>query len=230
LFLQKTNIIRDYLEDYVDGRAFWPQSIWKKHATTGDLGEFARPTAHGAGARLPMKGAGGKIVAKGVGVQALNCLNELVADAIELVPDCLEYLERLKTPSIYRFCAIPQVMAMATIVECFDNPLLFTGVVKIRKGLTARLIIGTIDGPDAVHWWFAKMAREVSASVESGACAGAGGPIGQRLAQACTRIADTTRVRAERIEAKKASQAIAVCGTVALAAAAAFAFRGRPLR
>ena len=23
LFLQKTNIIRDYLEDYVDGRAFW---------------------------------------------------------------------------------------------------------------------------------------------------------------------------------------------------------------
>eukprot|EP00965_Chrysotila_dentata_P184705 6097014-Pleurochrysis_carterae.AAC.1 len=24
LFLQKTNIIRDYLEDYVDGRAFWP--------------------------------------------------------------------------------------------------------------------------------------------------------------------------------------------------------------
>jgi phytoene/squalene synthetase len=25
LFLQKTNIIRDYLEDYVDQRAFWPQ-------------------------------------------------------------------------------------------------------------------------------------------------------------------------------------------------------------
>ena len=27
LFLQKTNIIRDYLEDYVDGRAFWPQQV-----------------------------------------------------------------------------------------------------------------------------------------------------------------------------------------------------------
>lgn len=27
LFLQKTNIIRDYLEDYVDGRAFWPQEV-----------------------------------------------------------------------------------------------------------------------------------------------------------------------------------------------------------
>ena len=27
LFLQKTNIIRDYLEDYVDGRAFWPKEV-----------------------------------------------------------------------------------------------------------------------------------------------------------------------------------------------------------
>lgn len=27
LFLQKTNIIRDYLEDYVDCRAFWPQEV-----------------------------------------------------------------------------------------------------------------------------------------------------------------------------------------------------------
>lgn len=27
LFLQKTNIIRDYLEDWVDGRAFWPQEV-----------------------------------------------------------------------------------------------------------------------------------------------------------------------------------------------------------
>lgn len=43
LFLQKTNIIRDYLEDYVDGRAFWPQDIWKRHTKTSQLGEFALP-------------------------------------------------------------------------------------------------------------------------------------------------------------------------------------------
>ena len=30
LFLQKTNIIRDYLEDYADGRAFWPQEMSRK--------------------------------------------------------------------------------------------------------------------------------------------------------------------------------------------------------
>jgi farnesyl-diphosphate farnesyltransferase len=32
-FLQKTNIIRDYLEDFVEGRAFWPRQIW------GDYGD-----------------------------------------------------------------------------------------------------------------------------------------------------------------------------------------------
>jgi len=42
LFLQKTNIIRDYLEDYVDHRAFWPQTIWKKYSKTGGLGYFTR--------------------------------------------------------------------------------------------------------------------------------------------------------------------------------------------
>jgi farnesyl-diphosphate farnesyltransferase len=36
LFLQKTNIIRDYLEDIVEEpapRMFWPREIWGKHAT-----------------------------------------------------------------------------------------------------------------------------------------------------------------------------------------------------
>lgn len=28
LFLQKTNIIRDYHEDLEDGRSFWPKEIW----------------------------------------------------------------------------------------------------------------------------------------------------------------------------------------------------------
>ena len=28
LFLQKTNIIRDYLEDLEGGRTFWPDEVW----------------------------------------------------------------------------------------------------------------------------------------------------------------------------------------------------------
>jgi farnesyl-diphosphate farnesyltransferase len=228
LFLQKANIIRDYLEDYVDGRAFWPQSVWKTHATTGDLGEFARPSAHGAGLKLKLDGAGGDIVAKGVGQQGLMCLNELVADALELVPDSLEYLSRLRDPAVYRFCAIPQVMAMATLAECFDNPRLFTGVVKIRKGLTARLIIATIDGPDAVLWWFRKMARELADSVRNGICTGADGPLGARLSAACARIEKSTAAGADAREAQLSRNRGLVGGAVAaVAAAAAFAISGR---
>lgn len=165
LFLQKTNIIRDYLEDYADGRAFWPAQEWRRFARTDDLGEFARPTAHGAGlGRYPSAYSkledpqGARIVGKGVGTQALACLNFLVADALELVPDCLDYLRRLKTVEIFRFSAIPQVMAIATLEACFDNPQVFTGVVKIRKGLAAQMILecNEVAGVEAWFYQFAK--------------------------------------------------------------------------
>lgn len=217
LFLQKTNIIRDYLEDFVDGRAFWPQTIWRKHTKTGNLGEFARPTAHGAGLLLRVPGPAGKVLAKGVGVQALLCLNELVADALELVPDSLEYLERLRTPSIFRFCAIPQIMAIATLAECFDNPKLFTGVVKIRKGLTARLICSCVDGPDAVLSWFYEVAMAIGKKVKSGNCVGADTDLKDRLLMSCRRIVDRTAARAKAWRRKQLLRWIIRGGVVATA-------------
>jgi farnesyl-diphosphate farnesyltransferase len=101
-------------QDYVDGRAFWPRDVWTRFARTSDLGEFARPTAHGAGlckgaydkARDPV---GYTIVGKGARTSALACLNFLIADALELIPDCLTYLRLLQTKEIFRFSAIPQV-------------------------------------------------------------------------------------------------------------------------
>lgn len=41
--------------------------------------------------------------------KALQCLNHLVTNALVHVPDCLEYLSRLHTPEVFKFCAIPQV-------------------------------------------------------------------------------------------------------------------------
>lgn len=43
---------------------------------------------------------------------AVQCLNELVTDALQHVPDVLLYLSRLRNQSLFNFCAIPQV-------ECF---------------------------------------------------------------------------------------------------------------
>ena len=45
LFLQKTNIIRDYLEDLRDGRTWWPEEVWSRYAAS--LGDFAKPYVSG---------------------------------------------------------------------------------------------------------------------------------------------------------------------------------------
>lgn len=96
LFLQKVNIIRDYLEDFVDGRTFWPEEVWSKHGKTlGDL-------------RLAQNEK-----------QARACLNELIADALELIPDCLQFMSMLKEPSVFKFCAIPQVYLCLCCSVCF---------------------------------------------------------------------------------------------------------------
>ena len=132
LFLQKTNITRDYLEDLMDGRAFWPQDIWKQYSQTKKRAEFAEAEAT---------------------VRAVECLNHMVTDALECVPECLMYMAQLKNKEVFRFCAITQVMAIATLTELYNNPKVFTGVVKIRKGLAVRLING-VSNEEGLHKWF----------------------------------------------------------------------------
>jgi len=124
LFLQKTNIIRDYLEDLDQGRTWWPEDIWSQYSKDKKLSWFKKNS---------------------FSQDAVACLNHMVLDALELVPACLEYLSLLKDPQIFRFCAIPQVMAMATLAECYNNKNVFRRVCKIRKGMSAKLMIDTND-------------------------------------------------------------------------------------
>jgi len=122
LFLQKTNIIRDYLEDLEEGRIFWPKAVWSKWSK--HLSQFAdRPHDR----------------------KSLACLNELVTNALAHIPGCLKYMRMIEDPMNFRFCAIPQVMAIATLSEVYNNPKVFKGVVKIRKGLSCRIILETED-------------------------------------------------------------------------------------
>uniref|UniRef100_A0A8C4WXA1 Squalene synthase n=1 Tax=Eptatretus burgeri TaxID=7764 RepID=A0A8C4WXA1_EPTBU len=118
LFLQKTNIIRDYLEDQQEGREFWPKEVWGKYAKT--LSEFTQRECMPA---------------------AVSCLNELVTNAMQHIPDVFTYLSHLHNPDVFTFCAIPQVMAIATLAACYNNTQVFRGVVKIRKGLAVTLMM-----------------------------------------------------------------------------------------
>ncbi|KAJ8606646.1 hypothetical protein CTAYLR_008390 [Chrysophaeum taylorii] len=201
LFLQKTNIIRDYLEDYVDGRAFWPRSIWTKYANSDDLGEFSRPTARGGGEseRIFKPALVDSCLAKGASSRSLACLDDLVADALDLVPDSLEYLRRCRTPQIYRFCSIPQVMAICTLAALFDDPRLFTGVVKIRKGLTARLILDTRRGHQATLAWFHRSVSAIAANIDASR---ATPDTKAKLRTTCARVLDLTADAAKKEDAR----------------------------
>lgn len=200
LFLQKTNIIRDYLEDYVDGRAFWPQSVWKKYSKSGDLGYFANaedPEAQ---------------------VAALYCLNELVTDALELVPDCLAYMSKLQCEEIFRFCAIPQVMAIATLDKCFANPDVFTGVVKIRKGLSCKLITRTNTMAE-VHETFYSFAHHIKKTAEAERKGGVEDPSYDRTIKACESIMELTASQAAQQRTLNAiPKILAVVGVSSLVA------------
>jgi len=122
LFLQKTNITRDYREDIEVNRLFWPKEIWSKYASTAE--EF-----------MPEDNA-----AKGV-----EALNHMVTDALQHIPSCIEYLELLSDPAVFKFCAIPQVMAIATLGELYNNPKVLQTEVKIRKGKAVVMMEGAND-------------------------------------------------------------------------------------
>mmetsp|Transcript_12259 Transcript_12259/g.23416 ORF Transcript_12259/g.23416 Transcript_12259/m.23416 type:complete len:272 (-) Transcript_12259:347-1162(-) len=144
-FLQKTNIIRDYLEDIEElpaPRMFWPKEIWGLYAE--QLEEFKDAENRDS---------------------AVQCLNHLVTNALEHMPDCFQYMDKVIAPSVFAFCAIPQVMAIATLAECYNNPAVFTGVVKIRRGLSARLAMETKDMASFAAWTM-HFAQEIAAKVK----------------------------------------------------------------
>lgn len=53
-----------------------------------------------------------------------------------------------------------QTMAIATLVACYNNPRVFTGVVKIRKGQAVALMMLSTN-MDQLHSSMALFAREV---------------------------------------------------------------------
>lgn len=126
LMLQKTNIMRDFREDLDDGRFFWPKEIWSKYADD--------PKAFYSFSTDMSDKEKGEMEKKG-----LFALSEMILDALSHSIDCLNYLSLLKNQSVFQFCAIPQVMAIATLEKCFMNKDVFKKNVKIRKSLAVHV-------------------------------------------------------------------------------------------
>ncbi|KAH0891676.1 hypothetical protein HID58_054105, partial [Brassica napus] len=116
----KTNIIRDYIEDINEipkPRMFWPCEIWGKYV---DKLEDLKSEENSS--------------------KAVQCLNDMVTNALVHIEDCMKYMDALRDPAIFRLCAIPQIMAIGTLALCYNNAQLFRGVMKIRPGLTAKIV------------------------------------------------------------------------------------------
>eukprot|EP00037_Helgoeca_nana_P032500 m.414149 g.414149 ORF g.414149 m.414149 type:complete len:420 (-) comp29255_c0_seq1:82-1341(-) len=143
LFLQKTNIIRDYKEDLDEGRTWYPKEVWIKYSPT--LAALGEPDARG---------------------KAKDCLNELVVDALTHIPDVFAYMAELENQTVFNFCAIPQVMAIATLSLCYDNGAVFEGVVKIRKGLAVSLMLEATS-MDSVYAIFDRFCLQIESRVRT---------------------------------------------------------------
>nr|AND81099.1 ayame triterpene biosynthesis protein 4 [Botryococcus braunii] len=149
LFLQKTNIIRDYLEDINEEpapRMFWPKEIWGKYANS--LEDFKKPENR---------------------VAALKCLNHMVTDALRHGVFSLDYMAKVRDPRIFEFCAIPQAMAFATLSLCYNNPKVFQGVVKQRRGQAAKMMRFMKDMP-ALYRCFRDLAEKMEARCRTETC------------------------------------------------------------
>lgn len=137
-FLQKTNIIRDIHEDWVDGRRWYPKEIWSKHV---DKWENLFDLKYRE--------------------QALNCVSEMVLDALKHSEECLFYMAGMRDQSAFNFVAIPQGMAIATMELCFRNPAVLERNIKISKGDACQIMLETTQNHQTACEVFRRYARRI---------------------------------------------------------------------
>jgi len=137
-FLQKTNIIRDVHEDFVDGRRFWPKETWSKYVNNWD--DMFKPENR---------------------EKALQCSSEMVLNALKHADECLFYMAGIRDQSVFNFVAIPQSMAIASLELVYRNPDIFEKHIKITKGDACRLMIESTQNLRTVCAVFRKYARRI---------------------------------------------------------------------
>uniref|UniRef100_A0A146LCJ2 Squalene synthase n=1 Tax=Lygus hesperus TaxID=30085 RepID=A0A146LCJ2_LYGHE len=92
------------------------------------------------------------------------CVNALVLDALRHVPAVVTYLASLRDASVFRFCAIPQVMAIATLNAVYNNANVFQIKVKISKAEACRIMLHTGDLHSALNM-FAEYCQSLEAKL-----------------------------------------------------------------
>lgn len=145
-FLQKTNIIRDIYEDinHPTERIFYPKEIW---------GKYVKNVRH--------------LIDESYQPQAIACLNDLINDAFQHLPHSVQYLSLVSRTNTFRFTAIPQCMAVATLETMFNNPAVFNSSVKINKTESGSIIENVSDMTSCLNVmksYLSKLSTKVNSS------------------------------------------------------------------
>ncbi|KAH7574993.1 hypothetical protein JRO89_XS02G0031000 [Xanthoceras sorbifolium] len=68
-------------------------------------------------------------------VKVVQCLNEMVTDALKYTGDCLNHLSTLNDDAALQFFGALAVKGMGTLVLCYNNIQVFKDKVKLRRGI-----------------------------------------------------------------------------------------------
>ncbi|KAL2477042.1 Squalene synthase [Forsythia ovata] len=127
VFLQKADVIEDYLEDINEipkSRMFWPRQIWSKYVDRLEDLQYEKNM-----------------------VKALHCLNDMVTNALLHAEDCLKDIGAVRDPAIFQLFAMLLLITMGTLASCYNNIQVFRGVKTLRRDLAAKFVdrINTIS-------------------------------------------------------------------------------------
>lgn len=129
-FLQKTNIIRDVKEDIDQHREWWPSDFVSTYVSSNK--ELLNPNNQ---------------------TKALECMNAFIINAMNHIPQCIEYLSLVSDNKHFRFCAIPQVVAIQTLAFLFNNSNVFKKTEKLNKTILARIFMDVHDLNSALEFY-----------------------------------------------------------------------------
>lgn len=149
--LQKVNVLRDVAYDIPQGRRFWPSDVLGKYGLEYDnlCSADSRP-------------------------QAMELLDEMVADALPYLDAAIDYVTRLPRTEIRVrvFCLIPLFMAIKSYAVCAGNENVFIKGKKVkltREEVNGIVRLSFLLAPSnwALRRWYDNSLRPVAQKVSS---------------------------------------------------------------
>jgi len=147
--LQKVNVLRDVADDIPQGRRFWPSDILDRHGLEYDnlCSPDTRP-------------------------QAMELLDEMVADALPYLDAAIDYVTRLPRAAVRVrvFCLIPLFMAIKSYAICVGSENVFIKGNKVklsREEVNGIVRLSFLLAPSnwALRRWYDNSMRSVAQKV-----------------------------------------------------------------